>query len=138
MTERTFRPFDPDQVLVLPPSLRDWLPADHLAYFVADLVAQLFRLLSHTIRQGLIASLQLSFGGVQTRGHIVDRLGQALQRVSCVDRETMGQVSILNRFEALLKRLNRLHEPLAHVFAKEGEYAYQHNPDAGDLKKKIM
>ncbi len=41
MTERTFRPYDPDQLLVLPPSLRDWLPADHLAYCVADLVEQL-------------------------------------------------------------------------------------------------
>ena len=41
MTERTFRPYDPDQLLVLPPSLRDWLPTDHLAYFVADLVEEL-------------------------------------------------------------------------------------------------
>jgi len=36
MPARTVRPFEPDQLLLLPPSLRDWLPADHLAYFVAD------------------------------------------------------------------------------------------------------
>ncbi|WP_344382955.1 IS1182 family transposase [Georgenia ruanii] len=36
--DKTFRAFDPDQVLLLPPSLDDWLPADHLARFVADLV----------------------------------------------------------------------------------------------------
>ncbi len=36
--EKTFRPFDPDQVLLLPPSLDDWLPAEHLARFVAELV----------------------------------------------------------------------------------------------------
>ena len=41
MPTRTFRPFEPDQLLLLPPSLRDWLPADHLAYFVADLVEDL-------------------------------------------------------------------------------------------------
>jgi transposase len=41
MPTRTFRPFEPDQLLLLPPSLRDWLPADHLAYFVADLVDDL-------------------------------------------------------------------------------------------------
>lgn len=41
MTERTFRPYDPDQMLLLPPSLKEWLPAGHLVYFVADLVENL-------------------------------------------------------------------------------------------------
>jgi hypothetical protein len=36
--DKTFRPFNPDQVLLLPPSLDDWLPAEHLARFVAELV----------------------------------------------------------------------------------------------------
>jgi transposase len=36
--DKTFRRFDPGQGLLLPPSLDDWLPADHLARFVADLV----------------------------------------------------------------------------------------------------
>jgi transposase len=35
---KTFRAFDPGQVLLLPPSLDDWLPSDHLARFIADLV----------------------------------------------------------------------------------------------------
>ncbi len=35
---KTFRPFDPDQVLLLPPGLDDWLPAEHLARFVVELV----------------------------------------------------------------------------------------------------
>jgi len=30
-----------DQVLLLPPSLHDWLPDDHAAYFVLDVVEQL-------------------------------------------------------------------------------------------------
>jgi transposase len=38
---KTFRPYVPEQDFLLPPSLRDWLPADHLAYFVNDLVDQL-------------------------------------------------------------------------------------------------
>ena len=41
MSGRTFRPYDQDQIFLLPPSLRDWLPADHLASFVADLVEDL-------------------------------------------------------------------------------------------------
>jgi transposase len=36
-----YRPYFPDQDLLLPPSLRDWLPEDHLVYFVSDVVDQL-------------------------------------------------------------------------------------------------
>lgn len=35
---KTFRPFTPDQDFLLPPSLDEWLPADHMARFIADLV----------------------------------------------------------------------------------------------------
>ena len=35
---KTFRAFAPGQGLLLPPSLDDWLPAGHLARFVAELV----------------------------------------------------------------------------------------------------
>ena len=38
---KTYRPYQPEQDLLLPPSLRDWLPENHLAYFVRDLVDQL-------------------------------------------------------------------------------------------------
>jgi len=36
--DKTFRLFDPGQGLLLPPSLDDWLPAEHLARFIAELV----------------------------------------------------------------------------------------------------
>jgi hypothetical protein len=32
---------DLDQAFLLPPDLRDWLPADHLAWFMLDVVDQL-------------------------------------------------------------------------------------------------
>jgi len=35
----TFRPCAPDQSFLFPPSPRDWLPAGHLAFFIADTVA---------------------------------------------------------------------------------------------------
>ena len=38
---KAFRPYFPDQEFLLPPRLRDWLPEDHLAYFVSDVVDQL-------------------------------------------------------------------------------------------------
>jgi transposase len=34
----SFRPYAPDQSLLLPPSPRDWLPEGHLAYFISDTV----------------------------------------------------------------------------------------------------
>lgn len=38
---RNFIPCDREQQLLMPPSLRDWLPADHLAWFTIDSVATL-------------------------------------------------------------------------------------------------
>src|SRR6266481_1372898 len=36
-----YRSYHPDQDLLLPPSLRDWLTEDHLVYFVSDVVERL-------------------------------------------------------------------------------------------------
>ena len=38
---REFLPYDLDQQYLLPPSLRDWLPAEHLVFFVSDVVDSL-------------------------------------------------------------------------------------------------
>jgi transposase len=38
---KKYRPYYPDEELLLPPSLREWLPEDHLAYFVSDVVDNL-------------------------------------------------------------------------------------------------
>ena len=38
---KTFRPYDPDQMLLMPPALGDWVPEDHLARFVRDVVEAL-------------------------------------------------------------------------------------------------
>lgn len=35
---KSYKPYDLDQTFLLPPSLREWLPANHLVYFVADVV----------------------------------------------------------------------------------------------------
>ena len=39
-TRKKFRPYQPDQLLLLPPSLRDWLPEDHVVYFLSDAVEE--------------------------------------------------------------------------------------------------
>ena len=35
---KPYKPYQPDQDLLLPPSLKDWLPEKHLAYFVSEVV----------------------------------------------------------------------------------------------------
>ena len=37
----SFRPYAPEQDLLLPPSLSDWLPEGHLAYFISEVVEEL-------------------------------------------------------------------------------------------------
>jgi len=41
MCDRTFRPYDLEQPFLLPPTLQEWLPAEHLVYFISDLVEAL-------------------------------------------------------------------------------------------------
>ena len=38
---KTYKPYQPEQDLLLPPSLKDWLPEKHLAYFVSEVVEEL-------------------------------------------------------------------------------------------------
>ena len=38
---KRYRAYSPEQSLLLPPNLRDWLPDDHLVYFVSDVVEEL-------------------------------------------------------------------------------------------------
>jgi transposase len=38
---KTFRPYDPEQIFLMPAALADWLPKGHLVYFMADVVDHL-------------------------------------------------------------------------------------------------
>lgn len=41
MSARTYLPWDHAQTFLLPPSLKEWLPDDHLVYFMLDVVQEL-------------------------------------------------------------------------------------------------
>jgi len=41
MMKRNFKGYEREQLLLLPPDLHQWLQEDHLAYFIADVVAEL-------------------------------------------------------------------------------------------------
>jgi len=38
---KTFRPYEPDQMFLMPASIREWLPGHHLVYFLSDVVDHL-------------------------------------------------------------------------------------------------
>lgn len=38
---KTFRPYEPGQMFLMPAALQDWLPKDHLVYFISDVVDHL-------------------------------------------------------------------------------------------------
>ena len=40
-TQTKFREYNPDQMLLFPPDMSQWLPEGHLVYFIRDLVSQL-------------------------------------------------------------------------------------------------
>lgn len=39
--KKKYRRYEPNQLLLLPQDMREWLPADHLAYFISDVVDEL-------------------------------------------------------------------------------------------------
>ena len=41
---KRYRRYLPEQDLLLPPSLREWLPENHLVYFVSDVIDHLARI----------------------------------------------------------------------------------------------
>jgi transposase len=62
---KDYRPVDRDQVFLLPPSMIDWLPDDHLVWFVIEAVGQLDTRALHA---------RAKLGGVGRRGYDPDML----------------------------------------------------------------
>ncbi len=62
---RSYRPVVRDQEFLLPPNMADWLPADHLVWFVLDVVEQLDTSRLHAQRRT---------GGVGRAGYDPDML----------------------------------------------------------------
>lgn len=93
---KTFRPYEPDQMLLLPPSLSDWVPENHLARFVSDVVdmldlsvsfnAEITRRMLPCFATYLSDSISLScetgFTSAQNRGSTSSRHRSGLSRRS--------------------------------------------------------
>lgn len=62
---KDYRPVDRDQTFLLPPSMLDWLPADHLVWFIIEAVRRLDTTAFH---------VRAKLGGVGRRGYDPDML----------------------------------------------------------------
>jgi len=40
-TQTKFKSYDPNQLFILPPDMKDWLPEDDLVYFIMDVIRSL-------------------------------------------------------------------------------------------------
>jgi hypothetical protein len=69
---KTFRLWNPEQTLLLPPSPVDWLPENHLVFFLLDLAAEL----------DLGVPRQSPWPSVRAQVVAGDNLGAATRKVS--------------------------------------------------------
>ena len=64
---KTYRPYDPDQQLLLPAALQEWLPPDHLAYFISEGPATLGVAAGGVVAAGELAAVGPPEGPVVVR-----------------------------------------------------------------------
>jgi IS5 family transposase len=105
----TFRPDEPDQQLLLPLSLRDWLPPDHLVWFISETVDRL----------DLCAS---------DAGALVPMVEQARRAVGRLPAEVLADAGYAS--EANLQELEQ-HQVKGYVaLGREGRRTHKRNPQA--------
>jgi hypothetical protein len=71
---KTFRPYEPDQLLLMPPSWADWLPEQHLARFVSDLLT--LRLSAGHAGSQRPGGPQYGYGTVAAGGQAIGRFSR--------------------------------------------------------------
>ena len=69
---KSYRPYDPDQQLLLPAALQQWLPEDYLAYFISDFVDLLslfYQVLTLRRQAGLAKLGHVALDGTKVRAN---------------------------------------------------------------------
>src|ERR1700756_5534215 len=93
---KSYRPYHPDQAFLLPPSLREWLPENHLVYFVSDVVDNLN-----------LTALDAAYGdeqrGVEDVGFRVLAAGNAPNFRTIADFRKLHLATLAGLFEEVLR-----------------------------------
>src|SRR5487761_303783 len=87
---KTFRTYLPEQNLLLPASLREWLPDDHLAYFVSDVVGHF--VVERTPRLVGHLCLPIHTAAAGRAGGVIDGLNQTTADPEATQRRRRKEV----------------------------------------------
>ena len=84
---REYRRYEPDQTLLFPPSLRDWLPEEHLAFFLSDTIDAL----ENGREDAMLRVLEVKASAAETAREVLDTAmrvcgGQAFRKDVGVER----------------------------------------------------
>ncbi len=82
------RRYEPDQTLLPPPSLRDWLPEDHLSFFLSDAV-DVMNQIEETI--GESSQKALADAGYRSESNFQSLEGRDIEGFVVFGREKKGQ-----------------------------------------------
>jgi transposase len=115
---------DRDQLLLIPPSLSDWLPTDHLAWFIVDVVAELdlsgfYRSLGSDGRGGASYDPEVMLGILLYSYCVGERSSRCIERRLCDDVAFRVVAANQAPDHATLARFRRRHhDAIAGVFTQ--------------------
>ncbi len=115
---------DRDQAFLMPPSLADWLPGDHLAWFVLDVVAELdlsgfYGSLRPDGRGGASYDPEMMLGVLLYAYCVGERSSRRIERRLCEDVAFRVVAANQQPDHATLARFRRRHEnPISEVFSQ--------------------
>jgi transposase len=118
------RSVDRDQLLLMPPSLAEWLPADHLAWFIIDVVAELdlsgfYRSLRADGRGGCSYDPEVMLGVLLYAYCIGERSSRRIEQRLCDDVAFRVIAANLQPDHATVARFRRRHQDaIAEVFTQ--------------------
>ena len=97
----SFRPYEPDQQLLLPPSLRDWLPPDHrtICRFREQHLAAFERLFVQVVQiardTGLVRMGTLAVDGSKIRANASKRKAMSYERMQQEEERLRREIRTL-------------------------------------------
>jgi transposase len=118
------RTVDRDQLLLMPPSLSDWLPSDHLAWLIVDVVAELdlsgfYRWLRTDGRGGASYDPEVMLGVLLYSYCVGERSSRRIERRLCDDVAFRVIAANQQPDHATLARFRRRHQDaIAGVFSQ--------------------
>lgn len=90
---KSYRPYAPEQSFLLPPSPTEWLPEDHLAYFVLDLLADMDLSAFERVHQGKDARGERPFAPRMMLGLLIYGYAVGVLSSRKIERATQEDVA---------------------------------------------